>query len=149
LRLRRAGRGNARPLNCGVRRMFRLIAIFLAASLVGCTSARIPVPIEVCAQISDASEKASCESQVTAIRPSTNLGLVSAFGWLPFLWYAAYYVMGIVFGRFVYVDARRREWLAFRVKPLWWAALCVFDPAMGALVYWVLHYSRLARRGYA
>lgn len=136
-----------RPLSCGARRMFRVFALFLAASLVGCTSARVPVPLEVCAQISDASEKASCESQVMAVRPMTQLGWASGIGGLSLLWYAAYYSMGIVFGRFVFIDAKRREWLAFRVRPFWWALMCVFDPAIGSLVYWVLHYSRLARRG--
>jgi hypothetical protein len=67
--------------------------------------------------------------------------------WLPLLWTASYYVVGLAFARFVYVDAKGREWLAFRVRPFWWSALCLFNPAMGALVYWVLHYSRLARRG--
>ena len=134
--------------------MTKVVVLFLVACLAGCVGSRAPTPSELCSQIVEADARASCESQVTSARassPSGGVGLFAALGigWLLYLWYAAYYVIGFVFARFVYVDAKRREWLAFRVRPLWWGALCVFDPAIGALVYWVLHYSRLARRAYA
>jgi hypothetical protein len=71
--------------------------------------------------------------------------LASSWSGLTLLWWGAYYLVGLVFARFVYVDAKSREWLAFRVGPVWWAALCVFDSAVGALAYWAMHYSRLVR----
>jgi hypothetical protein len=120
---------------------------------VGCVGSRVPTPNELCAQISDESARSSCESAIVSAR-ATSPGGTSSFtsislGGFALIWYVAYYSIGFIFARFVYLDAKRREWLAFRVRPLWWGALCIFDPAVGALVYWVLHYSRLARRGYA
>ncbi len=132
-----------------------LIALFLLATLGGCVSTYTPPSSDVCADISDDVEQSICESRVAEYASRGRAGSASvgmaALGvaWLPFLWYGLYYVTGFVFARFVYVDAKGREWLAFRIKPLWWGAVCVFDPAVGALLYWVLHYSRLARRGIA
>jgi hypothetical protein len=109
----------------------------------------------VCSHIANDSDRSLCESKMAEAprRPSFDSGGggIAAFGigWFTLVWYALYYSIGVVFARFVYVDAKAREWRAFRIKPFWWGALCVFDAAIGALVYWVLHYSRLARRGLA
>ena len=155
MRSRRASHGNSRRLNCGVMRMLRVSALVLMVALGGCVTTYTPEPSEVCAHISDATERSVCDSNLVAAlaqarsdtpRPAA---ISSGAAWLALLWYPVYYAIGIAFGLFVYRDAKRREWLAFRVRPFWWGAVCLFDPAIGALVYWVLHYSRLVRRGIA
>jgi hypothetical protein len=133
--------------------MAKLVVLLATVILAGCIGSRAPTAAEVCGQMSDESARASCESAVASApvtSQSASSGLAAfGLGGFTVVWYVAYYLIGLVFARFVYVDAKRREWLAFRVRPFWWGALCVFDPALGALVYWVLHYSRLTRRGYA
>jgi len=56
-----------------------------------------------------------------------------------------YYGFGAVIGRFVYRDARSRSWLVLGIRPLWWGFLPVFEPALGLLGYWAMHYSALVR----
>jgi len=62
------------------------------------------------------------------------------------LWLVAYYGIGLIIARWVFIDARARSWLAFRIRPVWWAVICVIDPALGILAYWLIHYSRLVPR---
>ena len=138
--------------------MLKLITLLATLALAGCgTRIYAPTSSEVCANLSNGQDRALCESQLasaiasarsTAGQEAAGIGMVG-FGYASWLWYVAYYIIGVVFARFVYIDARKREWLAFRVKPFWWAAVCVFDPAFGALIYWIIHYSRLVRRGHA
>jgi hypothetical protein len=98
-------------------------------------------------------DQQTCEDKVRELTklpaetPSGNAGQASSFP-VPgvILWWAVYYAFGLLIARFVYVDARARAWLVLRIRPLWWAAICVADPAFGLLCYWLVHYSRLVPR---
>ena len=134
-----------------------LWALLLTTTVSACgVVSYSPPPSEVCGHIRDTNDRAQCERQLAeaSSRERTEgrgtasglLGLwASGSTSLYFLWWGAYRLTGLVFARFVYMDARKREWLAFRIGPFWWAAVCVFEPVLGALVYWILHYSRLVR----
>jgi len=54
-------------------------------------------------------------------------------------------VVGIVAGRLVCKDARQKERLAFSIPPFWWGIIVFAEPALGVLVYWVIHHSTLSR----
>lgn len=138
-----------------MRQLLCLSLLTIAVSACGVISYSPPAS-EVCGHIRDTNDRAQCERQLAEASSRERaegrgkapglLGLwASSYTSLVFLWYGAYYLTGLVFARFVYVDARKREWLAFRIGPLWWAAACAFEPVLGALVYWTLHYSRLVR----
>jgi hypothetical protein len=126
----------------------------LAILLGGCVErVHVAPPIEVCRHIKDMDDQQTCEDKVRELAklpaeaPSSSTGQTTSF---PFsavvLWWAVYYGFGLLIARFVYVDARTRAWLVLRIKPLWWAAICVVDPAFGLLCYWLVHYSRLVPR---
>jgi hypothetical protein len=132
------------------------IAILAAAFLLGgCISrVQVDVPVEACDHIKDRADRATCEERVTALvkaRPASPPGAGIPVGSsvplsLYSLWLIVYYGIGLVIARWIYIDARTRDWLAFRIRPVWWAILCVADPALGILVYWLTHYSRLVPR---
>jgi hypothetical protein len=137
--------------------MLRLICILaLCCSVVGCnTRVSSSQPLtDVCGHIRDQDDKRECERRaLTAIAqpqagsqeaPAQAFG-ASWFSGITMVWYLLYYAVGLVFGIFVYKDAQRREWRTFHIPPFGWGAACLFEPALGSLAYWVLHYSRLAR----
>jgi hypothetical protein len=133
--------------------------LFLLALLMlsGCIAHEPPVvslQLDVCSHIQDSQDKSLCESKVrnswTATPGAGAGGSVPVRTSLPLSgilsWWAIYYAFGFIIARAVFVDARSREWTVLKVRPIWWAAMCVVDPAFGVLVYWVVHYSRLAPR---
>jgi hypothetical protein len=140
--------------------MFRLhlgLAVIAALALSGCVWPNEPpraIPKSVCSHIQDVQDKVTCESKVDAAVqggtvPSERSGIpvrstIPLSGLLS--WWALYYAFGLVIARAVFVDARRREWTVLQIRPLWWAVMCVVDVILGVLVYWVVHYSRLAPR---
>jgi hypothetical protein len=142
-------------IRCRMRQL--LCVLLLATAVSGCGVVSYSPPAsEVCGHLQDTNDRAQCERQLAEASSRERaegrgkapglLGLwASSATGLYFLWLGAYHLTGLVFAGYVYVDARKREWLAFRIGPFWWAAVCVFEPVMGALVYWTLHYSRLVR----
>ncbi len=129
------------------------LSVALSACTVHDPPPALPV-IDVCSHIQDSLDKATCESKVRASQ-STNTSPSGTSGVpvrqsLPLSgilsWWAIYYAFGLVIARAVYVDARRREWTVLKIRPVFWAAMCVVDAAFGVLVYWTVHYSRLAPR---
>lgn len=60
-------------------------------------------------------------------------------------WYILYFLTGVVFGFFVYLDARNKEKLALNIGPIGWSVLVVLQPPLGILTYWLIHYSNLQR----
>ena len=63
----------------------------------------------------------------------------------PVGWWVVYYAFGLLIGRYIYRDARSREWTFLGVRPVWWGAMALFEPAFGILAYWAVHYSKLAQ----
>ncbi len=136
--------------------MRMVIAAFLLATLPACVWGEPPAirPTgEVCSHIKDVEDRQLCEQKVLALADSdrtaarSGVPLRSAIPLSGLLsWWAIYYAFGIFIGRTVMRDARRREWLVLRIRPIWWAVFCVFNPVLGVLAYWAMHYSRLAPR---
>ncbi len=111
---------------------------------------------DICKGISNVQEHVECLDRVIAA--SSQFGasqaaragevrkeFLPAFWVFSFGWWIAYYGFGIVIGLFVYRDARTRKWLVLGIKPMWWGLIPVFEPALGILAYWAMHYSTLAR----
>jgi hypothetical protein len=131
-------------------------AILVAAFVLGgCISrVHVDVPVQVCDHIKDRADRATCEERVTAAArtqssPDASPGIPIRSSMplsLYMLWLVAYYGIGLIIARWVFIDARARSWLAFRIRPVWWAVICVIDPALGILAYWLIHYSRLVPR---
>lgn len=130
-------------------------AVATLATLLGGCIERVEVapPIEVCRHIKDMDDQQTCEDKVrelTKLPAQDSPTSTSRTSNFPvsgvILWWAAYYGFGLLIARFVYADARARAWLVMRIRPVWWAAICVVDPALGLLCYWLVHYSRSAPR---
>jgi len=52
--------------------------------------------------------------------------------------------IGILFAAFwVFTDASKRDNLAFNIPPLLWTLIVLVSPALGILIYWIIHNSNL------
>lgn len=108
----------------------------------------------ICQDISDKTEKELCiDRATTTIRDKTNiitgsgskgisLGFFSIF-W-PWAWWGLYYGLGFLIGLYIFKDSKSREWVFLGIRPIYWLILAVFDPAIGIIAYWLLHYSRFS-----
>lgn len=104
----------------------------------------------ICAEVSDSAERAECTERAEKVtgdsqksNSRTTVPWYSMF-W-PFGWWVIYYAVGLLIGRYIHRDAKRRDWIFLGIRPVWWSALALFDPAIGLLVYWATHYSKLAQ----
>jgi surface polysaccharide O-acyltransferase-like enzyme len=88
-------------------------------------------------------ERAAIATRHDTVKVSEGFPWVSMI-W-PAAWWVVYYAFGLLIGRYIYRDATEREWVFMGIRPVWWALLALFDPAFGLLVYWALHYSKLAQ----
>jgi hypothetical protein len=129
-----------------------LLVLSLLLPLAACsTRASSEQPEDVCGHIRDQDDKAECDRRAGQRFSRADQGSLwdavwsSGFSGISTMWYLTYYLVGLVFSVFVYRDAKQREWRTFRIPALWWGAACLFQPAMGAIAYWVMHYSRLSR----
>lgn len=103
----------------------------------------------ICDSVTDAGERAQCiERAAVATRHETSK-ISDGSPWLsmiwPVGWWVVYYAFGLIIGRYIYRDARAREWVFLGIRPVWWAVLALFEPPFGLLVYWALHYSKFAQ----
>ncbi len=104
----------------------------------------------VCAHISNQTERKECTERAAAARDGiaasswevipSSITLVFAIAW-PII----YFGIGLVVARYIYRDAKNREWVFLGIRPVWWAVLTAFQPVMGILTYWATNYSRLTR----
>jgi hypothetical protein len=85
--------------------------------------------------------RANADSSSRANQEKHSVFLTMFFSWGTNL---AYYAIGIVFAVLIHRDARRRTTLVMNIGPVWWALIAVFDPALGVLAYWVIHYSKIS-----
>ncbi len=104
----------------------------------------------ICDVVTNGEERALCVERASVVtrqdRTTIHEGGVP---WLstiwPIGWWVLYYGFGLLIGRYIYRDAKEREWIFLGIRPLWWTAMALFQPAMGLLVYWALHYSKFAQ----
>jgi len=129
-------------------RLLAFIAfVLLSCSLQAADSSRAEF---ICAAVSNLTEREQCIDRASALLGSENtasrresLPLLSML-W-PVGWWVLYYGAGLLIGRYIYRDAKLRDWLFLGIRPLWWAVITLFDPAVGVLVYWAAHYSKFAQ----
>lgn len=131
-------------------RSFVLVACLLfvsAAHAVDSSAATF-----VCGAVADAVEHKECLERAAfatthasehSIKDVSAVRDTIATLW-PITW-VVYYGFGLLIACYIYRDASHREWAFLGIRPLWWAFLTVISPAMGLLVYWLMHYSRLAQ----
>lgn len=84
---------------------------------------------------------ATSGSSERSVGENQSLFLTFFFSWGTTM---AYYAIGVVIAVLIHRDARQRERLAMNIAPVWWGAIAVFDPAVGLLAYWVIHYSSIS-----
>lgn len=103
----------------------------------------------ICDPVTDVADRAQCIERAVVVTRHDTDKISEGFPWLsmvwPVGWWIVYYAFGLLIGRYIYRDARAREWMFLGIRPLWWGALALFEPAFGLLVYWALHYSRFAQ----
>jgi hypothetical protein len=120
--------------------------LLVSASVLG---ADLSLPEFICADVSEVSERAQCVERarvVTRHDTAPSGSTVQWYSWFwPVGWWVIYYGFGLLIGRYIYRDAKRREWVFLGVRPILWAALALVDPAFGLLVYWATHYSKFAQ----
>ena len=129
--------------------MMRLIAL-VACTLVNCGALAADSSLAdfICDPVTKASERAQCVERAAVIVRGDKSEMSEGIPWTSIVWpswWVVYYAFGLLIGRYIYRDARAREWLFLGVRPVWWGLLAVFEPPFGLLVYWALHYSKFAQ----
>jgi hypothetical protein len=103
----------------------------------------------ICDPVTNAADRAQCIERAAVVTRHDTAKISEGLPWFsmiwPVGWYVLYYGFGVLIGRYIYRDARSREWVFLGVRPLWWAALALVEPAFGLLVYWAVHYSKFAQ----
>lgn len=103
----------------------------------------------ICDPVTEVGERAQCIERASVATRHEPSKISEGFPWLsmiwPVGWWVVYYAFGLLMGRYIYRDAREREWIFLGIRPAWWGVLALFDPALGLLVYWALHYSKFAQ----
>ena len=135
----------------------RIVAIVfggLLSSAVHAQAPSTPAAAYICDGITNAAEHRQCldkagpltrEPDSTAAKETpAPLSFLFQFGPVA-IWWIIYYGFGLVIGRYIYLDAKKREWVFLGIRPVWWAILAIFDPALGLIAYWATHYSKFAQ----
>lgn len=103
----------------------------------------------ICEPVTNVDDRAQCIERAAVVTRHETTKVSEGSPWLsmiwPFGWWVVYYGFGLLIGRYIYRDARSREWTFLAVRPLWWGALAFFEPPFGLLVYWAVHYSKFAQ----
>lgn len=130
---------------------FIILGVFLCLPLCA-QAADSSIASFICEVVTDDREQAQCLERASAVTKGSSTTDEGAPVWfsplLSLVWWIVYYGLGLLIGWYLYRDARRREWIFLGIRPVWWAALALFQPAMGLLVYWALHYSKFAQNYY-
>jgi len=118
-------------------------------------AANTTAPQYICGSISNNSEKELCLSKANQLLNDRNEAITNrvsiknpsgalSFFW-PWIWWIFYYGFGLIIGFYIYRDAKSREWVFLRIRPIFWLILAVFKPAITLLAYWIMHYSSFAK----
>jgi len=105
----------------------------------------------ICGGVTDQSQHQDCVEKAKLFTEERNSErpIKETPFWMPWVWpvtwWLVYYGFALIIGGYVYRDAKKREWVFLGIKPVWWAVLVLFDPALGVLAYWAAHYSKLAQ----
>lgn len=103
----------------------------------------------ICDPVADVEDRAQCIERASVVTRNDVRKVSDGFPGLslvwPLGWWIVYYGFGLLIGRYIYRDARAREWVFLGIRPVWWGALALFEPPFGLLVYWALHYSKFAQ----
>lgn len=103
----------------------------------------------ICDPVTDAADREQCIERASVVTRNETGKTSHELPWVsmiwPVGWWIVYYAFGLLIGRYIYRDARAREWIFLGVRPIWWGVLALFEPAFGLLVYWAVHYSKFAQ----
>lgn len=103
----------------------------------------------ICDPVTNTADREQCVERASVVTRHDTSKISEGLPWFsmvwPVGWYLVYYGFGLLIGRYIYRDASAREWIFLGVRPIWWGALALFEPAFGLLVYWALHYSKFAQ----
>jgi len=108
----------------------------------------------VCQDITNNTEKELCISKASQLLNDSSRAIANrssvdnSSGWLMFLWswgwWIFYYGFGLLIGFYIFRDAKSREWVFLRIRPIFWLLLAAFNPVLTLIAYWAMHYSRFA-----
>ena len=105
----------------------------------------------ICNPVTNAEERAQCLERASVVTRNESSKIsqgpaefLLSMIW-PVGWWVIYYSFGLLIGRYVYRDAKQREWIFLGIRPVWWGVLAFFDAAFGLLAYWAFHYSKFAQ----
>ena len=71
------------------------------------------------------------------------MGLLSVASYVGVIYLIVNFIVGIIAAFWVFIDGSKRERLAFNIPPLLWAIIVLVSPALGILIYWIIHNSNL------
>jgi len=71
------------------------------------------------------------------------MGLLSVTSYIGILFLAVKFIAGVIAAFWVFTDASKRDNLAFNIPPLLWTLIVLVSPALGILIYWIIHNSNL------
>lgn len=100
----------------------------------------------ICAHIDDRLERELCETRAVAMPGSGAPTALDTFRPLAMGWTLTSLLLGLLLGLLVWRDARSRPQRPFLVPPVVWGLICLVDPILGLLAYWLIHHSGLATR---
>jgi hypothetical protein len=103
----------------------------------------------ICDPVTDTGQRGQCMERASIATRHDTVKVSEGLPWFsmiwPVGWWVVYYAFGLLIGRYIYRDAKEREWLFLGIRPVWWTVLALFEPPFGLLVYWALHYSKFAQ----
>jgi hypothetical protein len=103
----------------------------------------------ICSDVTNGNERTQCIEKAEAFTKVANEPVRETPFWVSWIWpvgwWVLYYGFGLIVGGYVYRDAKKRDWVFLGIRPVWWAILVLFDPALGVVAYWAAHYSKLAQ----
>jgi hypothetical protein len=130
--------------------MMRTLLLIMCLSL--CLEARAAdssLANFICDPVTNAADRAQCIERAAVVTRHDTGKTSERYPWVsiiwPLGWWVVYYGFGLLIGRYIYRDAKARDWIFLGIRPAWWGLLALFEPAFGLLVYWAVHYSKFAQ----
>src|SRR4030095_11561927 len=130
--------------------MMRTILLIMCLTFcLGAQAADSSLANFICDPVTSAADRAQCIERASVVTRHEAEKVSEGFPWLsmvwPIGWGVGYHGFGLLIGSDIYRDASAREWIFLGIRPTWWGALALFQPAFGLLVYWAVHYSKFAQ----
>lgn len=103
----------------------------------------------ICEPVTVVADREQCAERASVVLREDKEEIPKGFPWFSMIWsygwWIVYYAFGLLIGRYIYRDAKTREWLLLGIRPVWWGVAPIFEPVLGLLLYWAVHYSKFAQ----